>query len=67
MKPLIISFLFLSLFTQVYAHKPVLNENSIYPPVSPYEIEEPEISKAIYSTLIGDPHYYRIQSDYYFI
>ncbi|MDB4598212.1 hypothetical protein OAI40_03245 [Candidatus Pseudothioglobus singularis] len=63
MKPLIISFLFLSLFTQVYAHKPVLNENSTYPPEAPYEIEEPEISKAIYSTLTGDPHYYRIQSD----
>jgi len=63
MKSLIISFLFLSLFTQVYAHKPVLNENSTYPPEAPYEIEEPEISKAIYSTLTGDPHYYRIQSD----
>ena len=41
----------------------MLNENSTYPPEAPYEIEEPEISKAIYSTLTGDPHYYRIQSD----
>ena len=45
------------------AHKPVMNENSSYPPDSPYEVEEPEISKAIYSTLTGDPHFYRIQSE----
>ncbi|MDC3315239.1 hypothetical protein OAV81_00660 [Candidatus Thioglobus sp.] len=63
MKQLIISFLFIFSFTQAYAHKPVLNENSTYPADAPYEIEEPEISKAIYSTLTGDPHYYRIQSD----
>ena len=42
--------------SQVFAHKPVLNENSTYPPDAPYEIEEPEISKAIYSTLTGEPH-----------
>jgi len=48
--------------TQTHAHKPVLNENSSYPPDAPYEIEDPEISKAIYSTLSGDPHFYRIQS-----
>ena len=63
MKQLIITFLFIFSFTQSYAHKPVLNENSTYPADAPYEIEEPEISKAIYSTLTGDPHYYRIQSD----
>ncbi|MBC47408.1 MAG: hypothetical protein CMO27_00710 [Thiotrichales bacterium] len=63
MKQLIITFLFIFSFTQPYAHKPVLNENSTYPADAPYEIEEPEISKAIYSTLTGDPHYYRIQSD----
>tara|TARA_B110001452_G_scaffold9504_1_gene8157 strand:+ start:233 stop:814 length:582 start_codon:yes stop_codon:yes gene_type:complete len=45
------------------AHKPVMNENSSYPPDAPYEVEEPEISKAIYSTLTGDPHFYRIQSE----
>ena len=49
--------------SQAFAHKPVLNENSTYPPDAPYEIEEPEISKAIYSTLTGEPHYYRIKSD----
>ena len=63
MKQLIITFLFIFSYTQAYAHKPVLNENSTYPADAPYQIEEPEISKAIYSTLTGDPHYYRIQSD----
>jgi hypothetical protein len=60
----LLTIIFCSLFvSQAFAHKPVLNENSTYPADSPYEIEEPEISKAIYSTLTGDPHYYRIQSD----
>ena len=58
-----LSLILLLIFcTQIHAHKPVLNENSSYPPDAPYEIEDPEISKAIYSTLSGDPHYYRIQS-----
>ena len=63
MKKCITSFLLLLLLTHAYAHKPVLNKNSIYPADAPYEIEDPEISKAIYSTLSGNPHYYRIQSD----
>ena len=63
MKKCITSFLLLLLLTHAYAHKPVLNKNSAYPPDAPYEIEDPEISKAIYSTLSGNPHYYRIQSD----
>ncbi len=63
MKKCITSFLLLLLFTHAYAHKPVLNKNSTYPPDAPYEIENPEISKAIYSTLSGNPHYYLIQSD----
>ena len=58
------TILLISMFiSQAFAHKPVLNENSTYPPDAPYEIEEPEISKAIYSTLTGEPHYYRIKSD----
>ena len=32
---------------QIHAHKPILNESSNYPPDAPYEIENPEISKAI--------------------
>lgn len=43
-------------------HNPVLNEKSQYPKTEPYIIENPEISKAIFSTLNGDPHYYKIQS-----
>ena len=63
MKKLLSVLFLLGIFSQVYAHKPVLNDNSTYPADAPYEIEEPEISKAIYSTLIGDPHFYRIQSE----
>ena len=59
-----LSLIFFLIFcTQIHAHKPVLNENSSYPPDAPYEIEDPEISKAIYSTLSGDAHFYRIESD----
>ena len=63
MKKLITTVILLAFLTQAYAHKPVFNENSTYPADAPYEIEKPEISKAIYSTLAGDPHYYRIQSE----
>ena len=45
------------------AHQPVLNDLN---PVSfndPYLIKKPEISKAIYSTLQGKPHLYKISSD----
>tara|TARA_B110000008_G_C16863392_1_gene521695 strand:+ start:218 stop:790 length:573 start_codon:yes stop_codon:yes gene_type:complete len=62
MKPLVISIFFLSLFTQAIAHKPILIESSTYPVDSPYEIEEPEISKTFFATLSGDPHYYLINS-----
>ena len=47
----------------VDAHQPVLNSESILNAKSPYIIEEPEISKAIFSELKGEPHYYRIDSD----
>ena len=63
MKKLITTVILLAFLTQANAHKPVFNENSTYPADAPYEIEKPEISKAIYSTLAGDPHYYRIQSE----
>ena len=63
MKKLLSIVLLLGISSQVYAHKPVFNENSTYPADAPYEIEDPEISKAIYSTLIGDPHFYQIQSE----
>jgi len=63
MKKSLSLILFLIFCTQIHAHKPVFNENSSYPPDAPYEIEDPEISKAIYSTLSGDAHFYRIESD----
>ena len=47
----------------VDAHQPVLNSESKHNAKSPYIIEEPEISKAIFSELKGEPHYYRIDSD----
>ena len=47
----------------VDAHQPVLNPESRHTAKAPYIIEEPEISKAIYSELKGEPHYYRIDSD----
>ena len=60
----ILTFLALLIFSSYsIAHKPVMNENSSYPADAPYEIEEPEISKAIYSTLTGEPHFYRIESE----
>ena len=46
----------------VDAHQPVLNSES-RTAKSPYIIEEPEISKAIFSELMGEPHYYLIESD----
>ena len=45
------------------AHQPVLNSESRHNANSPYIVEEPEISKAIFSELMGEPHYYRIDSD----
>jgi len=44
------------------AHQPVLISGQDYPAGAPYEIEEPEISKAIFAELPGRPHYYRIDS-----
>jgi len=62
MKKILSALALLAFVTHAYAHKPVLNESSTYPADAPYVIEEPEISKAIYSTLTGEPHYYRIDS-----
>jgi hypothetical protein len=45
------------------AHQPVLNEGKDYPVDAPFEITEPEISKAFYAELNGEPQYYRIVSE----
>ena len=34
---------------------------------NPHEVINPEISKAYYSKLTGEPHYYRIKSDKQFL
>ena len=50
-------------FSIGYAHQPVLNDTNPISFESPYIIEKPEISKAIYTTLNGKPHIYKISSD----
>ena len=45
------------------AHQPILAIDGRYSREQPFEIREPEISKAIYSELTGSPHFYRIHSD----
>ena len=62
-KLLVILFLGLLWFNIGYAHQPVLNDTNPISFESPYIIEKPEISKAIYSTLNGKPHIYKISSD----
>ncbi len=45
------------------AHQPVLNSEKSSSEEKPYIIEEPEVSKAIFAELKGEPHYYRIDSN----
>ena len=49
-------------FKAVYAHQPKLIK---YSPSSnePHDVIDPEISKAYYGKLNGEPHYYKIGSD----
>ena len=54
---------FLFAITSSFAHQPILNSDEEMSPDKPYVIENPEISKAIYSTLDGTDHYYMIASD----
>jgi len=58
-------FCVVSLFTitSPLAHQPVLNTTEEMSASKPYVIEDPEISKAIYSTLNGADHFYKISSD----
>ena len=61
-KIVLLIILFLISFTYAFAHQPKLIK---YSPTSnkPHEVIEPEISKAYYGKLIGEPHYYKIESD----
>ena len=54
---------FLFAITPSVAHQPVLNSDGEMSSNNPYVIENPEISKAIYSTLTGTDHFYLISSD----
>ena len=62
-----ILFFFIIFFNScVFAHQPKLIN---YSPseINPHEIIYPEISKAYYGALKGQPHYYRIKSDKQFL
>ena len=63
-KIFLILFFFISF--NVFAHQPKLVN---YSPSkdNPYEVIYPEISKAYYSKLTGEPHYYQIKSDKKFL
>ena len=54
---------FLFAITSSLAHQPILNSDGEMSSDQPYVIENPEISKAIYSTLTGTAHFYVISSD----
>ena len=59
-------FLLIIFFSiNTFAHQPRLNEEGDYAMSKddPYIIKDPEISKAIYSTLDGAEHFYKIKSD----
>ena len=60
------SFLLIIFYSiNTFAHQPRLNEEGDYAMSKddPYIIKDPEISKAIYSTLDGAEHFYKIKSD----
>ena len=56
------SLIFVLIGINSYAHQPVLNEQNYITFEDPYLIEKPEVSKAIYSTLKGKPHIFKISS-----
>ena len=59
---LIITLLLIIVIKSSEAHQPVLNSEKSNSE-EPYIIEDPEISKAIFAELKGEPHYYRIDSN----
>jgi len=64
MKTKLLFFLILLFaITSSFAHQPILNSDGEMSSDKPYVIENPEISKAIYSTLEGTGHYYMISSE----
>tara|TARA_Y100000590_G_scaffold272706_1_gene306177 strand:+ start:930 stop:1613 length:684 start_codon:yes stop_codon:yes gene_type:complete len=62
----IFSFILIFISIKSYAHQPKLIDYS--PQINnPHEIINPEISKAYYGKLTGEPHYYRINSEKEFL
>ena len=59
----LLSLIFLLIGINSYAHQPVLNEQNHITFDDPFLIEKPEVSKAIYSTLTGKPHIFKISSN----
>ena len=60
----IISIIFFVSSYEVFAHQPKLNDGDFAMTLEdPYIIEDPEISKAIYGTLNGQEHFYKIESE----
>ena len=45
----------LAMSVPAIAHQPVVSEGKAYPVNAPLEIEEPEISKAFFAELAGEP------------
>ena len=57
----ILLILFLSISFNLFAHQPKLNNGDFdMTKKDPYIIKKPEISKAIYGTLSGNEHFYKI-------
>ena len=59
-------FFILAIISSVHsleAHQPILNSESEDGKKNHFVIEEPEISKAIYAELKGQPHYYQVSSE----
>ena len=46
-----------------FAHQPRVVDEGFATEKEPYIVEEPNISKAFYATLLGQPHFYKIDSD----
>ena len=60
----LIKIIFILLYPlALFGHQPAINDQNTNSLSSAYVIEKPEVSKAIYGTLQGEPHYYLIGSE----
>lgn len=68
MKKYLVSVILIALTaTCAYAHQPRIAFGERHPPEDPIAVEKPEISKAYYGQLRGEPDYYRIVSEKPFV